>query len=58
MAAKSSSRGSAAASEIRVLFKMIIMTKKTLKTKITLIEKISSEESVNSQELEETPQQR
>ena len=54
-AVKSSLRGSAAASEIRVyIFKMVIISKNIEDQ--DNIEKISSEEGVNSQELEKIPQ--
>ena len=54
MAAKSSSRGSAAASEIRVYIQDDNHDNENIEDQDN-IEKISSEESVNSQELEETP---
>ena len=54
MAAISSSRGSAAASEIRVYIQGDNHDKKNIEDQDN-IEKISSEESVNSQELEKTP---
>ena len=57
MAAKSSSRGSAAASEIRVYIQDDNHDKENIEDQDN-IEKISSEESVNSQELEETPQKK
>ena len=55
MATKRSSRGSAAASEIRVYIQDDNHDKEIIEGQDN-IEKISSEESVNSQELEETPQ--
>ena len=57
MVAISSSRGSAAASEIRVYIQDDNHDKKTIDDQDN-IEKISSEESVSSQELEETPQKK
>ena len=57
MAAKISSRGSAAASEIRVYIQDDNHDKENIEDQDN-IEKISSEESVNSQELEETPQKK
>ena len=57
MAAKSSSRGSAAASEIRVYIQDDNHDKENIEDQYN-IEKISSEESVISQELEETPPKR
>ena len=57
MATKSFSRGSAAASEIRVYIQDDNHDKENIEDQDN-IEKISSEESVSSQELEETPQQR
>ena len=57
MAAKSSSRGSAAASEIRVYIQDDNHVKENIEDQDN-IEKISSEESVNSQELEERPQKK
>ena len=57
MAAKSSSRGSDAASEIRVYIQDDNHDKENTEDQ-DIIEKISSEESVNSQELEETPQKK
>ena len=57
MAAKSSSRGSAAASEIRVYIQDDNHDKENIEGQDN-IEKISSEESVNSQELLETPKKR
>ena len=57
MAAKSSSRGSAAASEIRVYIQDDNHDKENIEGQDN-IEKISSEESVNLQELEETPQKK
>ena len=56
MAAKSSSQGSVAASEVRVYIQDDNHDKEILKTKIT--QKISSEKSVNLHELEDTPQKR
>ena len=57
MAVKSSSRGSAAASEIRVYIQDDNLDKENIEDQDN-VEKISSEESVNLQELEETPQER
>ena len=57
MAAKSSSRGSAAASEIRVYIQDDNHDKENTEDQ-DILEKISSEESVNSQELEETLQKK
>ena len=57
MAAISSSRGSAEASEIRVYIQDDNHDKENIEDQDN-IEKISSEESVNSQELEETPQKK
>ena len=57
MAAKSSSRGSAAASEIRVYIQDDNHDKENIEDQDN-IEKMSSEASVNSQELEETPQKK
>ena len=57
MAAKSSSRGSAAASEIPVYIQDDTHETENIEGQDN-IEKISSEESVNSQELEETPQEK
>ena len=56
MAAKSSSWGSAATSEICVYFQGDNHDKENIEYQDTrIIKRISSEESVNSQELEETP---
>ena len=55
MADKSSSRGSAAASEICVYFQDDNHDKENTEDQGNM-EKIFSKESVNSQELEETPQ--
>ena len=57
MAAISSSRGSAAASEIRVYIQDDNHDKENIEDQDD-IEKISSEGSINSQELEETPQKK
>ena len=57
MAATSFSRGSAAASEIRVYIQDDNHDKENIEDQDN-IEKISSEENVNWQELEETPQKR
>ena len=57
MATKRSSRGSAAASEIRVYIQDDNHDKEIIEGQDN-IEKISSEESVNSQELEETMQKK
>ena len=57
MAAKSSSQGSAAASEILVYIQDDNHDKENIEDQDNK-EKISSEESVNSQELEETPQKK
>jgi len=57
MAVISSSRGSAAASEIRLYIQDDNHDKENIEDQDN-IEKISSEESINSQELEETPQKR
>ena len=56
-AARSFSRGSAAASEVRVYIQDVYHDKENFEGQ-DYIEKISSEESVNSQEVEETPQKR
>ena len=55
MAAKSSLRGSAAASEIHVYIQDDNHDKENIEDQDN-VEKTSSEESVNLQELEETPQ--